>query len=65
MFCSASKPTSPNDYLSDFMFEMKNFELNCFEYENNKYIMLNVHSSFNEHCRPTDVMILSVQLAKY
>ena len=25
--------------------------------------VLNVHSSFNEHC--TDVMILSVQLAKY
>ena len=27
--------------------------------------VLNVHGSFNEHCRPTDVMILSVQLAKY
>ena len=40
VFCSASKPTSVDDYLSDFVFEMKHFELHCFEYENNKYTVV-------------------------
>ena len=39
LFSSASKPTSLDDYLFDFVAELKNLETKGFEYNNHKYFL--------------------------
>ena len=39
LFSSASKPTSVNEYLFDFIAEMKNLDTHGFEYNDQKYFI--------------------------